>query len=221
MHTLSSVEQLTKQILFSLPIKVWFAGFESDTLQLARSGWELSMRQMNMATSAGHSLQLAMKLGERNYAIYALSRQIDVGWAELQNALQGYAAYSEFLMRLRFEIQCIGPSIKMQVMPAAAFSRSAFLNEWQPIDPVPQERTESIDLAEFQFFKTGKPDLKDIVVIPEMVPELMELVLKAQAPMLDEIKRREQSRRNFEQYGDLFAAKPARTVQAQIITLAG
>jgi hypothetical protein len=219
---LNSAEQLSKEILHSLPIPVRFFGFDSDTLKLAAAGWGLSMRQMTLAHWGGMELQLAMQIGEKgSNAMYALSAPIQVEVGRLHSALANRHAYVEFLAHLGFEIQYMAPNFQFRIIPTVSRTGvNAFLNSWEPIDAIPQIRDEEINMADFKFFKVANPKLQDIIVSPEQVPELMNMVLKAQEISLKSIRAREKSRENLQRFReDMMDVKPARNVQAQIITL--
>lgn len=70
-----------------------------------------------------------------------------------------------------------------------------------------------------KFFKVANATAKDLIVHPDQVPELLEVILKCQAGTQKDIRKRDQSRSNYEKYGE-HGVKPAHEVQAQIITLA-
>lgn len=212
MHT----PQLEKELLYSLPIKVIFAGFQSDTLALARAGWDLSMRQGHSVCTAEYELQLALR--HDGAKLYAISHQIRIPHEQLYACMSNRENFHVFVSNQIFHIQAVAPGIQFHCIPMT--TGLGFKESFRPVDPFPQER-ETIDLRDFKFFKVGNPSLKEIVVDPEQVPELLELVLKAQGPTMQEIKRREQSRANTAWVREnMGSTKPAHQVQAQIITLA-
>lgn len=215
---LNSAEQRAKEILHSLPIPVRFFGFEGTTLSLAASGWELSMRQFN--SHFGMEMQLAMKIGREFEEMFALSAPIRVDFGDLHRMTDNRHHYAEFLSRLYFEIQYVAPGFKFRIMPQMG-NASSFLNSWQGVDARPQVREETeIDIRNFKFFKMANPSLKDIIVSPEQVPELMNMVLKAQEATMKEVRAREKSRENLQKFREeMMDVKPAHRIQAQIITL--
>lgn len=97
------------------------------------------------------------------------------------------------------------------------------VEQFMPISSIPEERTQEESIRDFKFFKVANNSVKDLIVLPEQVPDLLDAILKVQKPTQQEIKKRIESRVNFKAYrdGEMFSAKPSHTVQAQIITLTG
>lgn len=205
-------------VLRSLPVEVRFAGFKSTTLALAQAGWDLSMQQTLDFRWGEPSLQLAMRFVDRAGAgMYAISRPMELEYGFLREAQHADEHRLIGMMaQMGFEIMHMGPQIKFCVQPV--YSRGvSFASSFEPIDARPQYVEE--DIRDFKFFKVAKPTVKDLIVDPRDVPELLELVLKAQKPMLDKVRRREKSRSNEEWMRNGFEAMPRHEVQAQIITL--
>lgn len=214
MHTLNSA----KELLHSLPVEVEFAGFRSNTLRLAQSGWDLSMEQQMNPRFYGPSLRLAMR--HTGAKLYAISNEVVVDYGRLSGSLQNPVAYAEYLSHVCFSIACVALDIRFAVRGEQAYG-GTFASRFQAIDPFPQERIVEESIHDFKFFKVANPSIKDIIVSPDQVPELLEMVLRAQAPGQREIRARERSRKNMQAYREGFnSTKPAHSVQAQIITLA-
>lgn len=217
------MQQSAKVFLQNLPIKVEFAGFMSDTLRLARSGWDLSLRQQLNPRYGEPELQLAMRHGNHNHAIYALSHPLHCR-DQLYQALQtGNERAYQSITNMVFSIMCMSNDIAIRTSSMTTYGLD-YRAQFNPIDAYPQEMDmKEFNLRDFKFFKTASPDVKDLIVSPEQVPELMDVILKVQSKTREEIRRREESRANYKSYtnGEMFNAKPAHSVQAQIITLAG
>jgi hypothetical protein len=214
-----------KEVLSSFPIPVRFAGFQSDTLRLANAGWELSVREGRSDIWGEHQLQLAMT--HRGVNQYVISHPIRIENRELYRAVSEPGFYATYVSGLCFEIMAMAPTIQFHRVPTSFGTHvSRFSDLFQPIDASPQ-LAEFEDMKDFRFFRTANPSVKDIIVLPEMVPDLLAKVLEAQGPMMDEIKKRERSRENLEQYRAAVAAhdlpriKPAHEVQLQLVTLSG
>lgn len=213
MHTPSSV----KELLYSLPVEVEFAGFVSNTLTLARSGWDLSMQQDLTGRYSDPILRLAMR--HEGAKLYAISSEVHLHYAEMMGARSNAIEYAKFLANLRFSIQYVSSEIRFFSV-SVGHRGVSFSSSFQAIDPYPQERVEE-SISDFKFFKVSNPTIKDIIVSPEQVPELLEMVLRAQGPMVDQIRMRERSRQNTQWAREnMQDVKPAHSVQAQIITLA-
>lgn len=218
MHTLQSA----KDLLYSLPIDVQFAGFRGNTLSLAKAGWDLSMKQgMDFGQ---FTMQLAMRSGNRDCAIYALSNVIRLPYGDIGNAIHSTPmGYAKFLTSICFEIAYVANDIRFQVIPQMASRGISFSSEFNAIDAMPQMRTKEESIQDFKFFKMANPESQELIITPDRVPEILDLILKAQSKDQAEIRERMKSRENLRQYknGDMFDAKPDRNICAQLITLAG
>lgn len=206
------MRQLGKEVLYSVPIPVYFAGFESDTQRLGRQGWELSMRQE--MGFRGYELQMAGRIGGEN-GLYFLTRPLAVEYPHGTNL-----EIARRFAQTGFEVQHLAPEIRARILPHAGgidWARS-----FSPVDTQIQERFEDIDIRTFKYFKVVDQK-KDLIVRPENVPELLDMILKIQAPEQEVLRARERSRENYEAYrsGNMFSEpKPAHQVEAQIISLA-
>lgn len=220
MPTLNSGAETLMRGIRSLPIEVRFAGFTSTTLALANAGWDLSMKQNMDMREHRPEMQLAMRYkpfsGPGMFAISSPLR-MDYGFARELMHKSAERVYEGELMhalaKLGFDIIHMGNDVRFVVQPMRHQGLGTFADSFHPIDPRPQYVEER--LSDFKFFKVASPKIQDIIVNPRDVPELLELVLKAQKPMLDGVKRRERSRENE------MEMRPAQEVMAQIITLAG
>lgn len=216
--------QSAKELLQSLPVKVRFAGFESDTYTLARNGWELSMQQLNEAYSAGMSIRLAMK--HENCDMYAIASPLQIPYGEVARSMFDPGFMSQFVQQMGFDIMYVGGDIRFKIFPERHGAAMTFRDSFMPIDATPQ-RTEEVSIRDFKFFKVANPSLQDILLLPEQVPEALNWILKAQEQAQEEIRKRKSSRENYRRYQEGFMldgvgnVKPSHEVQAQIITLAG
>ncbi len=124
-------------------------------------------------------------------------------------------AWMDLMHRIVFHIQQVASEIEF-IRMHAEFDVKNFAG----FDPRPQYAPAQLSsrISDFKFFKTANPGLQDIIVTPELVPELMQMVLKAQKPILDKVRANEQSRRNYEAYNGI-NVKPAHEVQLQIVTM--
>jgi hypothetical protein len=203
----------------SLPLKVRFLGFESDTRTLAGAGWGFAMREQHAYAYAGTEMQMALKYDFKDGGhIYAWTKPLIIPYEDFERLKNGvsHEAYLHIFSNYGFDVIHIGNSPQFRVFPIMHRGAS-IMNEFNPIDPMTQEVTETMD--QLRFFKVAKPSIKDLIVDPSSVPELMDLVLKAQRPAMEEIKRREKSRLNEAWMRTGMEIKPAHEVKAQIITL--
>ncbi len=216
MHTLQSA----KELLYSIPIDVHFAGFRSNTLELAKSGWDLSMRQEMSMRSPYTEMQLAMRQGNRETGLYMLSHPIEMDPLRARHEMSNQLNFAKFLSQIYFEIGYAANDIRFQMIPTRGMT---FASSFEAIDPHPQERTQEASIRDFKWFKVSNPNIQDLIVHPDQVPELLSLVLKTQSEQQKDIRQKNKSRANHEAYrsGEMFETKPAHKIHAQIITLAG
>jgi hypothetical protein len=215
-------QSLEKVLPYSLPIKVRFAGFQSNTLALAEAGWDLSLRQTFSPWKAGVELELAMK--HAGAGLYGITNVVHVEMARIYDLLHGNTGYAALFTDVGFEVRCIAPDIRCKIFPIQTTgSVREFANAFSPVDPRPQDRESSeVSVRDFKFFKVANPTLQDIIVSPDQVPQLLEMVLKAQEPTMQGIRARERSRESEKWVNEEFrSVLPAHHVQAQLITLAG
>ncbi len=210
--------QSAKEVLTSFPIKIEMAGFMSDTQTLSRSGWDFSVEQyMN---HYGYILRLAMR--HRGLGQYAITEEFDATrfvYNTYGGVSMGDYRYMDELRNMVLRVRHIAPEIQFQrVKERGRYDLMA--QRFEPVDMAPQMSYLTENISDFKFFRTANPELKDIIVSPDQVPELMDMILKAQKPTQDEIRERNRSRANFDKYGPNANTKPAHEVQCQIITLA-
>lgn len=211
-------EDELKKMLYTVPFEVRFLGLVGDTLSLARAGWEFTMRQIQEYAYDDITLQLAMKHSACDTIAY--SRVSTVRMEQLyglRDSSRDPMATMMAIAKTGFDIQFLGSNGMVRIMPERA--GVSWKSEWEPVDMRPQEY-EDVSLKSFKFFKVAKPSVKDIVITSEMVPEVLDMVMKAQGSVQEEIRRRERSRQNLVDYRGMSVA-PAHSVEAQIITLAG
>lgn len=212
--------KLELQILQSYPVRVRFQGFESTTLQLAMSGWDLSVQEESFVHYGSHGVRLAMR--HTGLRVYAISDMVTIGHREMYDSMFSEAGrsvlFGEMMKNLGFDMVTMGSNIAIQMINEA----SPLASRFNPMNPEPMLTTIQ-SLEEFRFFRTLSPDVKDIAVDPSKVPDLLDLVLKCQLPQQEAIRRRERSRENLDTYRrmGLENIKPLHEVRAQIITLAG
>lgn len=206
-----------REVLLSYPIPVRFAGFQSTTAQLQEAGWDISLRE---EITCERTVSIIMQY-ERG-GIYGVSQSINYIAMELLYSME--KGNLEPLKALCFDIQYIGSGVQFYRIPIVG---NSFLADFRPIDASPQMTT--IEHPEdFSLFKKVDPS-KDVLIDPNDVPGLMEMILKAQKPQQEMLRARERSRKNLEKwrqaqtgsYNNSMNFKPATEVQANLITLVG
>ena len=201
--------------IVNYPLRVHMLGWESNTRLLQRAGWELSVKQ----DMQFNFIQLAMQHRERK--LVALSRH----YAEfnfMRLAHDQPSAY-RFFDSFFFEIEYLASKMEIVISEAsiAGAMRTAnrYYEGFYPIDAEPQyEILQRKKLEDFVHFRPIN-NAKNIIVDPNDVPQLMELILKAQSPVQAEIRKRQRQAENMAYVIDA-GLLPRHDIHAQIITVA-
>lgn len=202
-----------KGVIKSLPVEVRFAGFTSTTTQLAHSGWDLTMDQRLETSMCRTKIELVMRHSAAKLYAYG---QAEFDERMFYSSYFNEAQWVNFFKEIGFDIIHVGADIRFQMMGTSPIS---FMSRFEPIDPFPslQRRDESVH--DVKFFTVLKPDIRDILLLPEDVPAALDLILNAQKSKLDEIRKREKSRMNLDNYRNNLEAPSNRIIQAQLISI--
>ncbi len=185
--------------------KIRFAGFESDTMTLQRNGWQISAQQDQYRDA----IRLALK--HEPSRVYAVTNAVPY-WQIMR--LESPDATSH----LCFEVQCIANDIRFQIMPITSAV------DWFAIDAIPtvanyQER----GIAEMVPFKPiGNDDVKELIIDPAKIGEIMDMILSSQDSKQKEIRenrRREAWRSGVGSKVDDIGYNPHRDIKAQLIAI--
>jgi hypothetical protein len=188
--------------------QVRFAGFVSTTLELERAGWQLSAEQQWDRAA----VRLAMKFEKGG--IYAITNAVSFNHFA---AAQGQAS------NLTFDVVWMGNDGRFHIMPeprALNFRSISAMPEFEEL----QSWTE-VKFEDAIPFKPLNHEAPEIIVAPDKVAEIMDLILKAQDPKQAEIRARKRTEawRALQEPGRLVDAggyAPAADIRAQIISLA-
>ncbi len=172
--TASSIRFANFPRLMNQPIRILWAGFETDTLKLQRSGWQLAAEECHER----YSIRIAMKHPELK--LYGITQEFERDRIGSDRYMQDQS--------MLLHMQYIGHDIKEMSMT----NRFGFDN-FQPINAEPiygmYDAPTSRSIDDFKLFKPlGKE--KEIIVPSESVSELLDRIHKLQKPKQDEIKKR-------------------------------
>lgn len=147
--------------MLSEPVRVHFAGWESDTLTLQRSGWELSADQ----DVARDTMRLA--LTHSRLGLTALTKMME--WRFMQER--------EYRVHARLEVM----NVEFFGRSGSLMIRGSFPPTFRPIDAEPCWSTEAPqkleDLVHFANFQQ-----KRILLPEETVSDLMKRIIDMQQP---------------------------------------
>lgn len=197
-----------REVLLNTPVKISFAGFESDTWQLQQAGWNIAAEQ----DVAYAGLRLALR--NEHLHLYAVSQLISFEYMHYRNG--GYDLV-EALRHLVVPIIYMAPRIQC-VEVVGNFSK------FKPIDAEPMWANQNIrDLEDFNIFRTLDKS-KELIVEPQTVAEMLQQIKKYQEPKQKEIRenlrKKRLAERKFKSFLELQEVRPLQDVHAQIITIA-
>lgn len=190
----------------SPPVKVYWAGWESDTFRLQRAGWQLSeYREFDL--SMGYRLAMSHpRYGVRG--ITSENRDLYEEYIRMMN----YDSINRIKDLPPFNVDMMGTDIKVQAIYQSAVPDMAFSDKWTPIDANPMHVMDC-KLSEIVPFRPIGGE--EIIVAPDTVPGLLEKILELQDPKQKEI--REKARKEARRQGKV-EIDPAMNCHAQIIS---
>lgn len=179
--------------ILSRPLRVHWAGWETDTFKLQACGWKLSARQ----DVAGSRLQLALR--HDGVGIEGITQELSY---RFEQALD---------MRERAYVEAIVLKVQVMLGETVMVHHVGDLSTlWSPIDAEPRYTESRINrLEDFAHFAGTLVRTNEIIVPEESVPELLERILKMQ--QLGRIERIREELRGEK--------RPEQQFHAQIISL--
>lgn len=193
---------LKSEAILSLPIDVHMAGFQSNTFALQNAGWELA------ADQDIRYQKLWILIRHPMWKLAGFSQPIDFDYF--------YYAQASRFSGARIDIKSLRSQDSFRFVEVNS-NISSFL----PIDATPEfVYREEKSLMDFKIFKTID-HMKDIVVEPSSVPELMEHILRLQSPKQAEIRERVRKEKAREDFWNSAEPSNPEVVQAQVITMCG
>lgn len=183
--------------ILSRPMKLHFAGWETDTYRLQQAGWQLSAEQDIMRNAFSIALQ------NQQYNIRGMSARVDLD----------YMAASRSYNSFDFGVP------EVPVMLASSFQSQLMgydFNKYEPIDAVPQFMNQRIQrMEDMKIFAPNLVRTKEIIVPEYDVDQLLSMILEKQQPAREDYFKREIQGMHYE---DIM--RPQQKFHAQIISLA-
>lgn len=151
--------------ILSRPLRVHWAGWETNTYKLQKCGWQLSAYQ----DVRGSRIQLALR--HSGMQIEGITEQLDYRY---EQALD---------MREREYVDSIVLKVQAMVGETVMIHQMGEIPVWSPIDAEPRYTERVITrLEDFAHFAGPLIRTNEIIVPEESVPELLERILKMQQP---------------------------------------
>lgn len=186
-----------EQYLASVPMKIHFAGWETDTYRLQQNGWQLSAAQDYMY----RGMQIAFQHPE--YRIRGITNKVDVDY---------YRHFAGVNMYDR-------PQIEFGSQMASDFithtSTVAPFEKFQPIDAEPQWLNQTQRMSGMVLFAPNLARTQEIIVPEHSVDDLLNMMLEKQAA-----NREQLIRRRVREQGQQVDFGERQRVHAQLISIA-
>ena len=189
-------------VLLSRPVKLHWAGWETNTYRLQQAGWSLS------AEEDIRDMRMRLALRHEGHRIYGLTAGVDFDFMG--------ARYNAMDMVRATEAMTIPVQHMASRLTVQSYEHGGF--NFRPIDATPQfleRRIQSIE--DFAHFATPLARTQEIILPEESVPELLERILKLQQPARTD-RLREQLRADRD--GLRLDATPRQKFHAQILSIA-
>lgn len=193
------------------PLRVHMLGMEGTTQSMQHAGWSLSMRQ----DVYQRSIQLSMR--HEQMKLFALSRSMDLDYMQYSSR-----NHDNFYRHFVFVIDSVATKMEIVLHSSEFLSMRHPISHFEgysPVDATPQiERLQRRSIEDFMLFRPIN-NTKSVIVDPNDVPQLMEMILKAQQPQQEEIRKRQRQAENMAYVIDA-GLIPSQNIHAQIITVA-
>lgn len=189
---------MREHTILSMPVRLHWAGWESDTYRLQQAGWSFSAEQ-DVYRGA---MRIAMR--HEGCQVYGMTDLVD--WDYMS------ARYGDFRPRdITLPVRHMASRMNATIHQMGDFS-------FAPIDTKPQMMMgERRDIEDFAHFAAPLARTREIILPEETVPDLMERILKLQEPGRQEYYK---EKLREERAGMLLDAVPRQRFHAQILSIA-
>lgn len=170
--------------IISPPIRVRWAGWESDTTRLYRHGWEISAEQDYYQDV----LRIALKHKEAK--MYGISNPIR--YRELAHAGLGQMKMEEILREIGLDV-ALANDITLNIVDTS-------LPKFEPIEAQPTFIERKIyHLEDLKIFKTRPKDAQEVLLDMPTIDEVLKYALKLQAPAQAELREKKRRAEAFKE----------------------
>lgn len=161
----------------SPPMRVEWAGFQSDTYTMQRCGWEISISDNE------YNLAITLAVRHKESGLYGLSRQVD------KTCIANFIRHSSLtsivfiIDRLAYDIRYSGEVETIR----------EYFSSFVPVDATPrivEMDFQDVSIRDFKIFHEVNIDAKEVYLRHASLEEVLELALQKQAPMQDRIRRK-------------------------------
>lgn len=174
--------------LTSPPLKVRWAGWESDTYTLAKNGWDISVTQGYSANMFNRNLQVAMR--SKAFKLYGISHGMDIDYQRVMTEPHYWQSIVIEMNGIAHDI----PVRQQGIVPAA-------LENMRPIDPIPEYAyLTPIMLSQCQIFRTFDIQAREILLSEPTLEQVLDYAINLQEPRQKEIRQDILKRRDMADY---------------------
>lgn len=171
-------------------MRIEWGGWESTTTRLQQMGWEISAEQDI------RFMGVRLALRHQDFKMYGLTSMLDLGVWEDLHRFEVDAAL--------FRVQYMASRMHVQIRED--------LTRFKPIDAMPQ-MVEIKEIEDFKIFAAPLARTEEIIVDPDEVDRLLELIKEAQGPKQADIRKRDYEHVEAD-------ARPRQKFHAQILSVA-
>jgi len=159
--------------MISPPVRLFWAGWTSNTYELQNHGWDISASQ----NIYENSMQLALR--HRGLDVRGLTNHFDFDYHRYH--LDGYHQQREMIRNLLVQVMHFAPQFSIQT--------HNFPTTWVPVDAVPSiEHGEVHSMEDLVLFRSLPPSENDIVIEPPSFDDILQMALDHQAPKQKELR---------------------------------
>ena len=180
-------------------MKLHWAGWETTTVQLQQSGWEISAEE-----NYGFRNSFRLALRNQDYHVYGITENTDFDYGHFYNRHVGGNPYrSEDFPILN--VQWFSTDMVIQIHDN--------LQHFRPIDAYPQVIDQEIkNIEDFNIFATPLARTEEIIVDPDDVADMMRRIKEIQKPIQENIRMKNRRMDNLE-------TRPKQEFHAQILSI--
>jgi hypothetical protein len=161
--------------LLSPPVKIHWAGWESDTLRLSRSGWDISVEQDYYEDS------LRFALRHKEARVYGISEPIP--YREVAQAGLPPGKISEIISQMGVRVSLAN---EFQII-----IQETMMPRFEPGDMTPSITERKIyHIEDLKIFKTRPPDAQEVLLDMPTIDEVLKYALKLQEPIQAELREK-------------------------------
>jgi hypothetical protein len=167
--------------LVNPPVRINFAGFQSDTYTLQRNGWQISVEELH------ETFQMRIAIKHPGFGVYGITAGVDFDMSRQEGMLDP----------LELPIMALHHNIRVQ--PPIALEHD-MMKGFNPVDARPQVvMKEPMHIDDLMIFRPLKKE-SEIIIPQQSVSELLAKIHELQDPEQDRIRTDNRNRMRREMH---------------------